>query len=203
MRNRLHASICWVGLYALILAALHGIFEILQGTRPIQDRLFFAIEYHQGYPEMWHAYFPAFSLLPNFRIAGVLVLLLVLLGLAYLLGRYNSSYRAYVLFAFSVALFLSGGGFVPVLILVFVAVFSMFDSERGEQATNRPRKLLFFWKLLVGILYGWAIFEWVLGVLYNDILLKISLPLFLFGLILPFVILVIGKILCNYKNSNA
>lgn len=71
--TRLAAAI--IGGYAGLLGAAHGFFEIRQGSLPTSGIAIQAIGSGCQPETVWHACFPAMTLVPNFLISGLLALI--------------------------------------------------------------------------------------------------------------------------------
>jgi hypothetical protein len=73
MENFKNKSILIIGLYSSILSLLHGIFELLHGNLQIDGNLIYAISRDNQIGEKWHGNFPAFTIVQNYLITGILV----------------------------------------------------------------------------------------------------------------------------------
>ena len=112
MTKALRLTIAFLGLYAGLIAIQHGIFESLQGSRPPGGLMFNAIGPPCQADAVWHACFPAMTLIPNLFVSGIAAIL-VGLGLAiwaaFFVGRKRGGL---ILGALSILALLVGGGFV-------------------------------------------------------------------------------------------
>jgi len=75
MKNPLHITTAFLGIYAGLIAIQHGIFEILQGSRVIGGLMFNAIGPPCQAEAVWHACFPAMTLIPDLFITGIAAIL--------------------------------------------------------------------------------------------------------------------------------
>jgi hypothetical protein len=80
-KTLLRVTTAFLGIYAGLIAIQHGIFEILQGSRAPGSLLFNAIGPPCQAEAVWHACFPAMTLIPNLLITGIAAIL-VGLGMA-------------------------------------------------------------------------------------------------------------------------
>jgi hypothetical protein len=120
MKNPLRVTTSFLGLYAGLIAIQHGIFEILQGSRAPAGLMFNAIGPPCQSEMVWHACFPAMTLIPNLLVTGIAAVVmgatLMLWSLFFVPRRYGN----WILGILSILLLLVGGGFVPVFIGVAV-----------------------------------------------------------------------------------
>lgn len=189
----LRITAAFLGLYAGWLSALHGIFAMAQGGRAPDGLLFNAIG-SPCQPEMvWHACFPAMTLIPNLFVTGIAAVLIGL-GIAILAvvvgGRRHSGL---VIGTLCLLALLVGGGFVPVLIGMVAAV-----TGSRMDAPVRPGKVgwhivstLWPWPLVLMAL--WLPGSWLLGHFFGAAMLAASGLLFLvFDIGLPMLAAVSG-----------
>jgi hypothetical protein len=71
MKSPLRITTAFLGLYAGLIAIQHGIFEMLQGNRAPDGLMFNAIGPPCQPETVWHACFPAMTLIPNLLVTGV------------------------------------------------------------------------------------------------------------------------------------
>ena len=71
MKNPLRVTTAFLGLYAGLIAIQHGIFESLQGSRAPDGLMFNAIGPPCQSEAVWHACFPAMTLIPNLFTTGI------------------------------------------------------------------------------------------------------------------------------------
>lgn len=102
-----------VGIYAGLLGAVHGYFEILQGNVAPDSFVINAIGTPCQADAVWHACLPAITMLPNFLIAGVLTLIISLIILTWAVAFIQRKRGGWILILLAVALLLAGGGFFP------------------------------------------------------------------------------------------
>ena len=193
IRNAIRITSTSLGIYAGLLGAEHGIFELMQGSIPTGGLVIQAMGPACPAESMWHACFPAFTILPSYAASGVLATLFGLSVAAWAATCIQLRRGGLILLLLSVGMFLSGGGFVPLLTgILAAAAASTFRLPGGQRQRSIPHGLrrtlatFFPWTLL--LIAVWIPGSWLLGHFYPDTMLKIGTPLFLFfDLLLPFV----------------
>jgi hypothetical protein len=184
MKNPLCSTTTFLGIYAGLIAIQHGIFEILQGSRAPDDLMFNAIGLPCQPETIWHACYPAMTLIPSLLITGIAA---VLTGLgmviwAALFVRHKRS--GLVLGGLSTLGLLVGGGFVPVFIGMVAAIAS-----RGLGHPLGPSRLAFLspvWPWPLVLMALWLPGSWLLGHFFSAAMLSASGLLFLiFNIALP------------------
>lgn len=175
-----------VGTYGALLGAAHGIHEVLQGATALQPGLILAIG--DCRPEaVWHGCFPAFSILPNFLAAGSASLLFALAALLCVVAH-----RRRPLFVLIPLLFVSGGGFVPVyLLLVSGWAAKLSDCPLKFWARPHPVKTVLgrLWPVVAFFYPLWILLQIIIGNIDNQLLLSLAGPLFLGNQLLPLLLL--------------
>jgi hypothetical protein len=71
MKNLLRITTAFLGIYAGLLAIQHGLFAAMQGSRAPDGLMFNAIGPPCQSDEVWHACFPAMTLIPNLLVTGI------------------------------------------------------------------------------------------------------------------------------------
>jgi len=182
-----------LGIYAGLLGVEHGIFELMQGSIPAGGFVIQAMGPACNAAAAWHACFPAFTILPGFAASGILATLFSL-GVAVWAATCIQLRRGgLVLLLLSIGMFLTGGGFVPLLTgMLAAAAASTFRLPSRGRLRAMPRSLLralaalFPWTLV--LIAAWAPSSWLIGHFYPATMLVIGTPLFLlFDLLLPLV----------------
>lgn len=177
MKNPLRITVAFLGVYAGLIAIQHGIFAILQGSRVPKGLMFNAIGPPCQPEVVWHACFPAMTLIPNLLVTGVTAVL-VGLGMAVWAAAFVQRRRGgLVLGMLSLLALLIGGGFVPVFIGLVAA-----SASRGLGRSPAPFRLPFLaalwpWPLVVMAL--WLPGSWLLGHFFSAAMLAASGALFL------------------------
>lgn len=155
------------GAYAALLGAAHGFFELQQGTAVITRPLIMAIGGSCDPQISWHGCFPAMSIFPTYRMTGMIVLgVTVLLLLLSLLPGWWTKGRGILTLGLALAVFLSGGGFVPMLIGVAAGVNALLSAGKpGKQG-----KMGAWWPWLMGVYFGLILVENLTGTFFNDLM---------------------------------
>lgn len=191
MKNPLRVTVTFLGVYAGLIAVQHGIFATLQGSRAPDGLMFNAIGPPCQPGAVWHACFPAMTLIPNLLVTGVtaaLVGLVIAIWATAFVGRKRGGL---VLGTLSLLALLVGGGFVPVFIGLIAAIAS-----RGLGRPPAPPRLPFLaalwpWPLVVMAL--WLPGSWLLGHFFGAAMLSVGGLLFLvFDIGLPVLAAVAG-----------
>lgn len=180
----LRITTTFLGIYAGLLIILHGIFAILEGNRAPDGLMFNAIGPPCLAEEVWHACFPAMTLIPNLLIAGGATVL-VGLGMAVWAAAFaGHRHGGLVLRALSLLALLVGGGFVP----VFIGIVASFTSRDLARPSAMPRSafLAAVWPWPLVLMALWLPGSWLLGYFFNPVILSASgLLFFVFDIGLP------------------
>jgi protein-S-isoprenylcysteine O-methyltransferase Ste14 len=171
----------FLGGYAGLIAMQHGIFEILQGSHAPPGLLFNAIGPPCQADAVWHACFPALTLIPNLLVTGVAAVVgrfgdLCRLGAR--LYRSTVARRAWILGASCPCwLLLVGGGFVP----VFIGLVAAVAGSLGRSPARLPRLafLAALWPWPLVLLALWLPGSWLLGHFFGPAMLSVGGLLFL------------------------
>lgn len=156
MRHKLKATritASLVGIYAGVLGAAHGIYEIQQGSVAPDSVLIEAIGSCKA-ETVAHACLPAMTLVPDLRVSGVLAVLvgvMVVLWAGLLIERRRGPL---VLGGLAVVLLLVGGGFLPPLYGLLGALVATqihrHHAGWGWMPSGIPRLLAWLWPWLLG-----------------------------------------------------
>ena len=196
MTSPLRLTIAFLGLYAGLIAIQHGIFEILQGGRAPDGLMFNAIG-APCQPEMvWHACFPAMTLIPNLLVTGIAAIVIGTTLLLWALFFIQRRYGSWILAILSILLLLVGGGFVP----VFIGMLAAIASCGLGRSLARPRLALLvpLWPWPLVLMALWLPGSWLLGHFFSAAMLAASGALFLvFDLGLPVLAAVSSATLFN------
>jgi protein-S-isoprenylcysteine O-methyltransferase Ste14 len=173
----LRFTVAFLGAYAGILGMQHGSFALLQGATAPAGVRFNAIG-PPCRPEMvWHACFPAMTLIPNLRITGVAAIIVGLLLLLWALLFAQRRYGGWALGVLAVLLLLVGGGFVPVFIGLVAAAASHGLHRPGAWPRFAAMARAWPWPLVLMAL--WLPGSWLLGHFAGAAMLAASGLLFL------------------------
>ena len=186
MNNSLRISSSFLGIYAGLIAIQHGIFEISLGDHATGGLMFNAIG-PPCQPEMvWHACFPAMSLIPNLLITGIAAVMVGLLLVVWAAAFAWRVYGALLFGGLSLLALLVGGGFVP----VFIGLVAAFTSSRINKPVRSGglgwRFVSRLWPWPLVLMAFWMPGSWLLGHFFNAALLSAGGLLFLiFDISLP------------------
>lgn len=195
MNKTTRLSATALAVYAGMLGIIHAVFVLLQENTQLSGGVFNAIG-APCQPELsWHNCLPAMSLLPTTRISGIIALIFSLLMVMCAFVCLPKRGGAWLLVALSIAMLLTGAGFVPTYAGLIAAV--------GTAALRAPLKVwrsgwlsqpasllahLHPWALILFLI--WAVLGWGVGAIANDLLLATGgATFFFFDLLLPLLIL--------------
>jgi hypothetical protein len=193
MKNPLRITTTFFGVYAGLLAIQHGIFESLQGSRAPNGLMFNAIGLPCQSEMVWHACFPAMSLIPNLFVTGfaaVSVGLFLSLWVLFFIQRKRSGL---VIGLLAILLLLVGGGFVP----TYVGIVASVTASRLHAPMKPPgmgsRFLAKLWPWTLLLMAGWFPGSWLLGYFFSHAMLALDGFLFFgFDIILPVLTVLTG-----------
>lgn len=182
--------------YSAIIGIIHGIGEILQAGSRSNSNLIYAI--HVADPDqIWHAGLPAFSLIPDFLISGIITVLISIAIIVFANLLIESNYFKF-LPLFLVLLFLFGGGFVPPFIGIISSIYYIIVGKSSlniEQPSFLRKLFAKLWIFLISFLILWFPSSWIIGWIFPAFRLQISSATFImFDIILPISILVAAKL---------
>ncbi len=121
----------------------HGLFEALQGNVSMSRGVIEAIGSAQRFWE--HGMEPAFTLVPNFLLTGVLAMIVGLSIMIWSAAYVDRNFSAGILALLAVAVFLVGGGFAPpVLAVIPVIAATQIDKPLSWWRSRRPSQTLDF-----------------------------------------------------------
>ena len=135
---------------------------------------------------MWHACFPAMTVVPNFTVTGVLAITVSLIALVWAAVFIRRKNGGLILIILSILMLLTGAGFIP----PFTGIIAGFCGSRINAPLpiwrSRPaiRGLSFLaklWPWTLFVFVGWSLSEWILGFFFNQVMIQFSLILFFSG----------------------
>ena len=187
----------FLGSYAGLIAMQHGIFEILQGSHAPPGLLFNAIGPPCQADAVWHACFPALTLIPNLLVTGVAAVLAGLAIAVWALAFIGRRRGGLGLGALALLALLVGGGFVP----VFIGLVAAVAGSLGRSPARLPRLafLAALWPWPLVLLALWLPGSWLLGHFFGPAMLSVGGLLFLvFDIGLP-VLVAASAIARNFR----
>lgn len=191
MRSARWLAASALGVYAGLLGAQHGAFEILQGADRPDGLITNAIGPPCQPETVWHACLPAMTVIPNYLVTGILAVAVGLVIILWSAAFVQRKRGGLVLVLLSIALLLVGGGFVaPFIGFVAGATGAAIGAPLRWWRTRVPgpslRLLAALWPWTLIVLLIWFPGAWVLGGLYGPTMLRLSGSLFvIFDLDLP------------------
>ena len=178
MKTATRVTASALSIYAGLLGIEHGYFEILQGNAKPTGLMISAIGPPCVPNEMWHACFPALTVIPNFLVTGIVTILLSLGMLIWGIRFVHRKNGGLILLLLSLLLLPVGGGFIPVLIGVLAGI-------AGTRIDHPPKWtpvsfLTKLWPWALGLLVIWFPGSWIMGHFYGQAMLEMGLLIFLF-----------------------
>ncbi|WP_287584173.1 hypothetical protein [Candidatus Borrarchaeum sp.] len=147
----------------------HGFFEILQGNVIPNEFVIDAIGPGQRF---WsEGTEPAFTIIPNYFITGILAMSIGLLMIIWAALFIERKYGVRILFLLSITLFLVGGGFAPLPVALLASfVATSINSPLNWWRTHLPENIqnmlvkLWPWNVIVAVfLFLFAVFVAIFG----------------------------------------
>lgn len=185
MRNATRVIISTLGVLFGISGMIQGFFEALQGNTPTGGMLISAIgEAHRMWP---HGNEPAFTLIPNFLITGILAMIVGFSIIIWSVGFVHKKNGPLIFLLLFILLFLVGGGIGQIIFFTLAwAVATRINKpliwwrKVLPESVRRVLAKLWLWSLIVGSLLlvmalEIAIFGFVPGVNNPDLILIIML----------------------------
>lgn len=190
--NPMQASTVVLITYAAIIGFIHGVGEILQTGSKANSNFIYALNVTNP-DKVWHAGLPAFSLIPDFLISGIITVLISITIVIFINLLIESNYFKYFPLLF-ILLFLFGGGFVPPFIGIISSTYYVIK-KRSNMNTMQPsflgKLVAKLWIYLISILLVWLPSSWIFGWIFPVFMLQISSATFIIlNVILPILILV-------------
>lgn len=193
MNNPLRITTSFLGSYAGLLAIQHGIFKMLQGSRASGGLMFNAIGPPCQPEAIWHACFPAMSLIPNLLVTGIAAVLVGLGMAVWAVAFIGRRHGGHILGALSVLALLVGGGFVPTFIGLVAAITASRQGAPVKRGGAAWRIIAVLWPWPLVLMALWLPGSWVLGYFFGAAMLSAGGWLFLvFDIGLPVLAAVSG-----------
>lgn len=179
-------------IYAAIIGFIHGVGEMLQAGSKSSSYFIYALDVADP-DKVWHAGLPAFSLMPDFLISGIITVLISTIIVVFVYLLIESNYFKFLPLLF-ILLFLFGGGFVPPFIGILSSTYYAIKRNRNmnEKQTSFIRNLIAkLWIYLISVIIVSLPSSWILGWIFPAFILQVSSATFImFNIILPILILV-------------
>ena len=187
MKTATRVTASALGVYAGLLGIEHGYFEILQGNARPTGLTINAIGPPCQPDAIWHACFPALTLIPNFLITGIVAILVGLIVLIWTSRFVHRKNGGLFLLLLSLLLLPVGGGFVPLFVGISAGIAGMrIDHPPKWKPVHFLTKP---WPWALGLLVLWFPGSWLMGHFFGQTMLKMSFLLFLcFDVMLPWLI---------------
>ncbi len=209
--NTTRLAVSIIGVYAGLLGALHGYFELLQGSTVPESLVINAIGAPCQPETVAHACFPALTVLPGFQLAGILTIVLSGAAAVWAVAFITRRWGALVLFLLALGMLLVGGGFLPPLYAVLAAAASTQINPPAAWWQRRLpggvlRGLAALWPGLLGVYLAWIVLQTVFSEALNAFLLStggILLPVELVALLLALLSAIAHDVLHAEENSRA
>jgi hypothetical protein len=187
-----------IGVYAGLLGAVHGYFELLQGNIASNGIGINAIGAPCQGNLVWHACLPAMTIAPNLTTTGALAITFSLIALVWSAVFIQRKNGGLILILLSVLMLLVGAGFVPPFAGIIAGVVgfrinTQFSISRPSLSGRVLNSLAKFWPWTLIVFIVWSIGGWILGYFFNQIMINLGFVLFFFGNIgLPLLTVVTG-----------
>ncbi len=189
-RSALRLTSSTLGVYAGLLGVEHGFFETLQGNITPGGVLMNAIGLPCRPDAVWHACYPALTLLPNLFLSGILAMLAGLSVALWAAAFIQRERGGQVLLLLSGLLLVAGGGFVSAFLGVVAGLAgSRMPTSLGWWRLGSVKGLRFLakpWPWSLALMGLWLPGSWVMGYFFGQAMLAAGFFLFLgFDLGLP------------------
>lgn len=138
---------------------------------------------------VWHACLPALTLLPNFLLSGVVVIILSVIIAVWAGAFIERKNGSLIMIGLAVLLLLVGGGFIPpMLAMVSGGVASLIHRPLAGWRQRIPERvshaLVALWPWALGAYFLWVLPQWLVGSILNNLMIRYSGPLFIINNIL-------------------
>jgi hypothetical protein len=202
MNNYIEITSKIFGIYAAILAIIHGIFEFNQGDIITNRVNIHAIGPSCAADQIWHACFPAMTLWPTFRLAGIFTILFSTGLLVMVLFFFHTKQAKWLIFLFAICILLSGGGFIPVFTCLMAGISNLFNPRQSTKIEIRSW-IAALWGFLAIMYMLYAAGGWLFGKFFNAFMVQQSGVLFvLMDLVLPITLLFLATQLDRQRLFN-
>jgi hypothetical protein len=177
MRNATRTAVPILSIYAGLLGAAHGYFEIRQGNTAPAEVMIVAMGAPCQPEGVSHACWPAMTLIPNFQITGLLAVAASAAALIWGVGFIERKQGSLILALLAVIMLLVGGGFLPPFYMLIAAaagtrIHAPLTEWRQRLAPKVLSGLAALWPWLLVVYLLWAGIQLVFGEGLNDFLLS-------------------------------
>ena len=183
MKNALRIAISTLGVYAGLLGMEHGYFETLQGNAAPGGLVINAIGTPCQADLVWHACFPALTVIPNMLATGILAIIAGLSVLIWSIVFIQRERGGLILLLLSLLLFAVGGGFVSTFIGAIAGIAGSrinVSTIRRKLPANWLRFLAKLWPWTLISMIAWFLGSWIMGHFFGQAMLSMSTFLFFF-----------------------
>jgi hypothetical protein len=184
MKSALRITSSSLGIYAGLLGIEHGFFEILQGNIAPGGLMINAIGVPCQPDAVWHACYPALTLIPNLLATGILAVVAGLSVLTWAAAFVQGKQGGLILLLLSILMLVVGGGFVSTFIGVIAGVAgSRINAPLTwgwSRSVNGLRFLTKLWPWTLTLLAVWIPGSWIMGYFFSGAMLATGFLLFLF-----------------------
>ena len=168
-----------LGLYAAILAFIHGLFEFQQGNVIVESISINAIDNGCIADQIWHACFPAMTIWPTYLTAGLITIIISSLFFHFVIFFLNKHYSPWIVVAFSIVNLLSGSGFIPTFTAILSAIALLIYNKQTNKSIRKQPVYAGIWIFLLTIYILYAAGGWLAGRYLNAFMINQSVFLFL------------------------
>ena len=187
-----------LGSYAAILAMTHGFFELRQGNGLTGGISIHAIGPDCTADQIWHACFPAISLWPTFRLAGVFTILVSIGLLVLVLFFLQTKPARWLIPALVIGVLFCGGGFIATFTGLMAGGILFIEKNHCGSSPETKKWVSYLWLFLVVVYFGYAAGGWILGKFFNTFMVSFSGVLFVgMDILLPMLIILLAKLADN------
>ena len=193
MNKATRITTVFVGIYAGSLGMAHGFFTVRHGSGSPESLIFNTIGSPCQADAVYHACFPAMTIIPNLLVSGMLALVMsfaiIICSLFFLPKRRGGP----VLILLSTGLLLVGGGFIPAFLGIIAGVTSTRINSplswwQQHLSESLQRLLSAIWPWMLAAYFALVLGQSVMGNFANAFLMRLGMSL----LIMEYVLLLLA-----------
>lgn len=193
MKTATRAVASVFGVYAGLLGVTHGVLEVAQGNEPPSGLMIYAMGPPCQPHAVWHACFPAVTIVPSYVVTGLLAILISLAVVVWAALFVERKRGGVVLILLSMLMLPVGGGIIPVVIGVIAGAagtrINAPPTWLGARLSGGSLDILArLWPWPLVAYFVWIPSQYVLGHFLNDFMMKQAFP----ALLLEFVLLLLS-----------